>query len=78
MSIIQETRTLNGGTFIVTYSNAGMMIENEDGIRYSEAWDLPTVQHTYHETDEPIDGDEEYTEDDEYAAAGRIMLGLGE
>ena len=74
MAIIQETRSLDGRAFIVTYSSTGYMIENEDGNRYEEAWDLPTVQHTYTETDEPISGDEP-TEAD-YAEAARIMLGV--
>lgn len=76
MAIIQTTETLpDGREFRVTMSDAGFMIENEVGELYAEAWDLPTVSHTYTETNVPID-DGEDDEEAELAEAGRIMLGV--
>lgn len=37
-----------------TYSDRGMMIEQETGARYEEAVDVENSPHTYIETDEPI------------------------
>lgn len=46
-----------------TYSDAGMMIEREDGVLYEDAVD--TVPHTYTETDIPLPiSDEEATPED--------------
>lgn len=44
---------------------------------YEEAWDLQTSPYVYEETNIPIDqGDEPAdSETEEYAEAGRIMLG---
>lgn len=78
MAIVQQEMTIDTGTFIVTTSSAGMLIENESGERYEEAWDLPSVHHTYTETDVPIENEEFENEDAEYAAAGRLMFGAGE
>lgn len=49
--------TREDGTVLVrTYSDAGMMIEQEGtGVRYSEAVDPENMGRTYTETDEPID-----------------------
>ena len=41
-----------------TYSDLGMMIEQETGDRYAEAIDVESTGHTYTETDEPIDQEE--------------------
>lgn len=41
---------------------------------YEEAWDLQTSPYVYEETDIPVDQDEN-EEENEYAEAGRIMLG---
>ena len=73
--IIETTETLDGRTFRVTRSDAGFMIENEAGERYSEAWDLPTVSHTYTETTEPIEPVDPEDEAAQYEAAGRLLLG---
>ena len=41
-----------------TYSDIGMMIEQETGDRYAEAIDVESSNHIYTETDEPIDNEE--------------------
>lgn len=46
-----------------TYSDNGMMIER-DGARYSEAIDPAELNRKYIETDEPIESDEDVTEED--------------
>lgn len=62
------------------YSDAGFKIRNTatNGV-YDDAWDLASFNYEYVETDEKIDGDEEVDPDqqelEEYAEAGRIMLG---
>ena len=43
---------------------------------YEEAWDLRTSPYVYEETNIPVDQPEDETEN-EYAEAGRIMLGEG-
>ena len=49
---------------IHTYSDAGMMIKQLDtGILYSDAMDLKEYAHEYEETDEPIETEEEPTEE---------------
>lgn len=76
--LITENVTINDVKFVKHYSDAGMMIkQNETEALYIEAYDLEGSEFTYTETDSPIDdgsGDEEPTEAD-YAAAGRILLG---
>ena len=52
-----ESLTINGKSFIRTYSDSGHMAER-DGIRYSEAIDPAEFNRQYIETDEPIEGDE--------------------
>lgn len=56
--IIRETITINGKEFIKTSSSLGMMIEREE-IKYDEAIDLPQMNYTYTETDEPVIKDED-------------------
>ena len=47
------------GDRIHTYSDAGMKIrQNETGIVYDDAMDVPESGYTYTETDEPIDVEE--------------------
>ena len=76
MAIVQTIETLpDGRDFRVTVSDAGFMIENEAGELYAEAWDLPTVSHTYSETNVPVD-DGEDDEEAELVEAARIMLGV--
>lgn len=59
-----ESLTINGKSFIRTYSSSGYMVER-DGIRYSEAIDPAELNRTYTETDEPIEGEtDEATETD--------------
>ena len=55
------------------YSNLGFMI-SRDGINYEEAIDPTEKNRQYTETDIPI---EEPTEED-YAQAGKILLGVEE
>lgn len=62
--IITENCTINGKSFIKTYSDSGMMIER-DGVQYSEAYDPAEFGRQYTETDIPIEpaGDEATEED---------------
>ena len=56
--IVTENLTINGGDFVNTYSDKGMMVER-DGVRYSEAIDPAEFGRQYTETDEPIEVIEE-------------------
>ena len=59
-----ESLTINGKSFVRTYSDSGYMVER-DGIRYSEAIDPAELNRQYTETDEPIEGEtDEATETD--------------
>lgn len=44
----------DGVRLVRSYSDEGMIIQNQDGVRYSEAIDPETVSRTYTETAEPI------------------------
>lgn len=47
------------GDRVHTYSDAGMKIMQEQtGIVYEDAMDVPSMGYTYTETDEPITGEE--------------------
>lgn len=70
--IVTENLTINGRAFVRTFSNAGYMVER-DGVRYSEAIDPADSGRRYTETDELIEVD-----DSEYAAAGKILMGVSE
>ena len=62
-----QTEYLNDGTLIKHYSDAGMMLlQNETGAKYAEPIDLVPCVYTYTETDEPIDAelDEDITGDE--------------
>lgn len=57
--IKQETITINGRTLIKTYSDSGKyVIQNETGVKYSEAVDVPN-KFTYSESEENIETEEE-------------------
>lgn len=59
-------------------SDSGFMIHKVGTDEYyEEAWDLQTSPYVYEETDIPIDQPDEgeNPELEEYAEAGRIMLG---
>lgn len=57
--IKQETITVNGRTLVKTYSdNNKYIIQNETGIKYSEAVDVPN-RFTYSESEENIETEEE-------------------
>lgn len=58
--LVQET--YNGTSLIRTYSDSRMMIlQNETGIKYTEAIDVQPLRYTYSETDEPIVSEESDT-----------------
>lgn len=49
----------DGVVLVRTYSDAGMMIEQDGtGAQYAEAIDPENMHRTYTETDIPIEGDE--------------------
>lgn len=50
----QETITINGRQLIKTYSDCNLLIiQNETGIKYAEAIDIPN-KYTYTESNEEI------------------------
>lgn len=73
--LITETITDGGRTFVHSYSDAGMLIkQNETGVLYEDAIDITPCPFTYVETDEPIDPDRN-PDDALYAELGRILMG---
>lgn len=53
--IKSETITINGRTFVRTYSDANRMIRQDStGVVYAEAYDPADSGRTYSETDEEI------------------------
>ena len=61
-----QTEYLNDGTLIKHYSDAGMMmLQNETGMMYGEAVDLVPCRYTYTETDIPCEAEVEQEESDE-------------
>lgn len=57
--IKQETIIVNGRTLVKTYSdNNKYIIQNETGVRYSEAVDVPN-RYTYTESSEDIPNENE-------------------
>jgi len=52
--IITETVYIRNKQFIHTYSDEGFLIER-NGVRYSDAMDLPEMGYTYIETGEKIE-----------------------
>ena len=70
-----ENMTINGISFIRTYSDTGHRVER-DGVAYDEAIDPADTGRTYTESAEMVGADEESESD--YAEAGRIMMGVSE
>ena len=71
-----ETVTIDGRTFVHTWSDGGFFIER-DGVRYAEAYDPQDSGRTYAETNDPVESDDE--EDvNEYEEAGKILMGVEE
>lgn len=52
--LITEIKEVNGHTFRHNYSDAGMFILRNDGVKYHEAYDVMESEWTYTETDEKI------------------------
>lgn len=79
--IRQEQLEIDGTKFIRTYSDQGLMIHGgfPEG-DYAEAVDPASLNREYTETDIPVEGEEEgeQTEEEQYAEAGRILLGVRE
>lgn len=72
------TELLNNNTLIKHYSDAGMLIlQEETGAKYGEAIDVYPCPFTYTETDEPAEPEEDpdMTEIEEKAAAYDIITG---
>lgn len=60
-----QTEYLSNGTLIRHYSDRGMLLlQVETGAKYAEPIDVVPCVHTYTETDEPVDGDEEVSADE--------------
>lgn len=70
-----EYMMINGISFIRTYSDTGHRVER-DGVTYDEAIDPADTGRTYTESAEMVGEDEE--SEDDYAEAGRIMMGVSE
>jgi hypothetical protein len=76
--IITNEITINGKSFIKTYSDSGMKIERE-GVKYSEAIDPSEFGRVYTETSEPIKMiDAGFIEVIEKAKAYDILMGVSE
>lgn len=72
MAIVVEHFDHNGEDFTRTYSDAGRFVVRE-GVSYDEAVDPAKYGRTYTEGElMPVDDEEP---EDEYATAGRILLG---
>ena len=65
---------IKGVQFVRTYSDAGRYVVR-DGISYEEACDAVDDNRQYTEGD-IITDDEALLEEEEYAKAGRIMMGV--
>lgn len=62
-----------------TYSDGGFYIlQNETGIKYSEAVDVKGAPYTYSETDELIETESEATEQDYLEALNELGVELNE
>ena len=73
--IISEMFKVNDKDFIRQYSNLGVKIHGGfPEADYDVAEDPAELGRTYTETDIPIDADE----NDEYATAGKILMGVEE
>ena len=60
-----KTEFLNDGTLIKHYSDAGfMLLQVETGAMYSDPIDVVPCKYTYEETEEPVEGDEEITDEE--------------
>ena len=70
-----ESMTINGISFVRTYSDTGHRVER-DGVAYDEAIDPADTGRTYTESEEMVGEDGE--SDADYAEAGRIMMGVSE
>lgn len=68
-----ETVAMNGRKFTRTWSD--LYTIERDGVEYDEAYDPAELGRTYTETAN-LKADE--ATDEEYAEAGRIMLGVSE
>ena len=54
-----KTEFLHDGTLIKHYSDAGLkLLQNETGIKYTEAIDVLPCRYTYTETEEPAEFEE--------------------
>lgn len=74
--IIQEQI---GEDLIRTYSNKNVYIHGGfPEADYIEAIDPIYMNRTYTETDIPIEPETDLTEDEQYAEAGRILMGVNE
>lgn len=69
--IRKENIIINGRELVRTHSDSGFMVER-DGVLYDEAIDPVGIERNYTETDEPTETT------DEYAEAGKILLGVSE
>lgn len=57
------TEYLKNGTLIRHYSDAGfMLLQNETGMKYADPIDVVPCRHTYTETDEQIEVEENIEE----------------
>lgn len=64
-----ETIIINGNEFVRTYSTIGKYIER-DGVKYSEAIDLPSMGYVYIESEDYFS--EDATEADYIAALAEL------
>lgn len=77
------TELLRDGTLIKHYSDAGMMLlQEETGIMYADPVDINPCPFTYTETNIPVETEEEVEEENseqkEKALAYDILMGVSE
>ena len=71
--LITETVTIDEREYIHNYSDIGNYIERDE-ILYDKAYDPPEAGYIYTESDTPIIIPT--NEDEAYAEAGRILMGV--
>lgn len=73
--IVTEQVTINGRQFTHTYSDEGRYVVRDD-VAYEDAMDPTEFGRTYTEGDLiPVEEETDIPTDEEYAEAGRIMMG---
>ena len=73
--LVTETIRIRETDFLHNYSDAGFYIERDE-VLYEDAIDPIDSGRTYTETDIPIPGSEGEDDEEAYAEAGKILMGV--